>query len=213
MYLQQVRCFPNRTLTVTGEGSVTVSPDVAEIRLEVSTENLEVRTAQQENAEIMDRVLDALMRAGIPREQIQTTAYTIFPRYDFVEGEQIFRGYEVNHAIAVTIPDIGRVGEIIDLAVRNGVNRVSNIQFRVGNEELHYQQALGLALQDARSKAQAIGDAMGVQVNPIPKEVIEEQVPQATPFQSMALMEREAATPIEPGQMKITARLNAQFIY
>ncbi|MEK3937656.1 SIMPL domain-containing protein [Sporosarcina sp. FSL W7-1349] len=213
MYIQQVRCFPNRKLTVTGKGSVAVSPNVAKIQLEVSTENLHECAAQQENAEIMNRVLDALIRAGIPRDQIQTASYTIFPRYDFVEGEQILRGYEVNHAITVTIPEIDRVGEIIDLAVQNGANRVSNIHFRVENEELYYRQALILAMEDARSKAKTLGDAMGVQVNPIPIEVIEERISQAIPFQTMALTAREAATPIEPGQLEITAVVNAQFIY
>lgn len=213
MYPQQVRCFQNRNLTVTGEGSVSVAPNVADVRLEVSTENQTVSAAQQENTKIMNQVLSALKRAGIPQEQIQTVSYTIVPQYDYVEGVQVFRGYEVTHAIQVKISELARVGEILDLAVQNGVNRVSEIRFRVENEERFYRQALNFAIQDARSKAKTLGEAMGVVVNLIPFKVIEENIPQAFPFQAATIAERSTAVPIEPGQLKVTATVRAQFLY
>ena len=69
------------------------------------------------------------------------------PQYDYVEGRQVFRGYEVINSINVTIKNIEQVGTVIDTAVRNGVNQVSNIRFTVENEHIPYQEALSLALR------------------------------------------------------------------
>ena len=85
----------SREITVTGIGEVDAQPDYVQIQIEVRTEGKDASLAQQENAFIMNRVIGSLVALNIPREAIQTTAYTISPNYDYIEGKQVFRGYEV----------------------------------------------------------------------------------------------------------------------
>ncbi|WP_249870660.1 SIMPL domain-containing protein [Oceanobacillus saliphilus] len=202
-----------RTLRVTGEGSVSVQPDIARIQLEVITENVSLSQAQQENAQIMSRVIDALLNLGIERGNIQTTAFNITPRYDFIDGQQVFRGYEVRNQITVEVTAIDQVGNIIDVAVQTGVNRVSNIQFTVQNRQLYYQQALVSALENAREKAQTINETMQLNLDPTPIRIVERVIDTPITYNMLTLAAETFTTPIEPGEIVIMAKVEVQFRY
>ena len=148
-YAQQMPRRQRRVMTVTGIGNISVAPDTVQIQLEVRTENRQLSRAQQENAQLMSQVIESLLEVGIGRENIRTVSYNIVPQYDYVEGRQTFRGYEVINAIAVKTINIEQAGKIIDTAVQNGANQVSNIHFTVANEQAYYQQALSRALENA----------------------------------------------------------------
>lgn len=212
-YVRQITCQQRRVMTVTGIGNHSVAPDTVQIQLEVSTENVELTQAQQENAYVMNQVIESLLKLGISRENIKTASYNILPQYDYIEGKQLFRGYEVTNAITVKITNIEQAGNVIDVAVQNGVNRVSSIHFTVEDEELEYQKALSLALNNALAKAQTIARTMQLQLDPTPIKIVEEVRGEPVVFQSFAAKEMSVSTPIEPGQITITATVNVQFQY
>lgn len=203
-----------RTISVNGEGSITVPPNYALIQIEVTTEGSEVEEARQRNATIMNQVIQSILELGIPRENIQTAAYNIFPRYDFVDGKQVFRGYEVTNAISVKIPDISMVGKVIDTAVGNGANRISSIEFRLDNEEVYYQRALSRALLNAQLKSKTIAETMKLSVSPQVIEVVENhEGSPVVPYRAMLLESSAGATPIEQGVITITSRVTVKFQY
>ncbi|WP_010650372.1 SIMPL domain-containing protein [Oceanobacillus massiliensis] len=202
---------PARMLTVKGNGRVPVQPDIAIIQLEVLTEGESVTVAQGENARIMDQVIQALINLEVPRDDIQTTNFAINPRYDFVDGVQVFRGYEVRNEITVKISPIAQAGRIIDTAVQNGVNRVSNIRFSVEDGKVHYQEALSLALSNAIGKAEAIANAMQLDLDRIPVSIIEKEQPQ--PIRTFSVAAEGLSTPIEPGEMIVSAEVMVKFQY
>src|SRR5512136_970004 len=71
---------------VSGSGSVTGTPDRAQLTFAVQTENVNVKTAQSENAMRMNAVIDALVTAVIPKDQMKTTGYSIYPVYEDSTG-------------------------------------------------------------------------------------------------------------------------------
>lgn len=212
-YVQQIPRRQQRLMTVTGNGNISVAPDTVQIQLEVITENKLLNHAQNENAYEMNQVIDSLLKLGIGIENIQTVSYNIIPQYNYVEGEQVFRGYEVTNAITVKITDIDQVGNVIDVAVQNGANRVSNIQFTVANENLYYQKALRLALRNALAKAQTIAETMQLQLDPTPIKIIEEGRGEPVAPRMFAAKEINGSTPIEQGQILINATVEVQFQY
>lgn len=212
-YIHQQVNRTSRKIIVIGNGEIAVPPDIATVQLEVVTVNDQVSEAQRENAVVTNNVIQSLLSLGIPRENIQTVSYNIFPKYDYVNGEQIFRGYEVSNAISVKITDIQQVGRVIDTAVQNGANRVSNIQFSIEDTERYKQEAIVRALRDAQMKARTIAVELQVQVEPQPVKITEEQQGgQPVPFQTFAKSD-QMTTPIEGGQIVITATLRVQFQY
>jgi uncharacterized protein len=212
-YVQQMTSRQQRVMTVTGIGHLSIEPNIAQVQLAVTTENRDLSQAQQENAYVMNQVIESLLELGISRENIKTTTYNISPQYDYVEGKQLFRGYQVTNAITVKITNIEQVGNVIDVAVQNGANNVSNIQFTVENEQLHYQQALSLALKNALAKAQTIAATIQLQLDPHPIKIVEEVREEPVVYRTFAAKEMTGSTPIEQGQITINATVKVQFQY
>ena len=205
---------PNR-LMATGEGSVYANPDRALITIGVITENPNLSTAQKENTEKSAAVINALLALGIPQNDIQTTTYRVEPQYNYENGQQVFRGYKVEHQMQVTIEDLSKTGQVIDKAVASGANFVSSIQFTVSNPDAFYNQALTLAIQNAQQKAIVMARALQVTLNPVPivvQELSQNLPPRPIPFQAMSLAQ-DSGVPIQPGENKITATVKIEFTY
>ncbi|MBD8523265.1 SIMPL domain-containing protein [Lysinibacillus fusiformis] len=214
MYYAQLNhqaSIPSRVISVTGNGQVTAKPSSIQLQIEVQTQGQNVQGPQQENAATTNQVIQSITALGIPSEQIQTAAYTITPLYHFEDGQQIFTGYEVSNAITVHVSDPERVGLIIDTAVENGANRISNIQFKVDHADAYYQQALSLALHNAQAKAKTIAETMHLPLQLFPTEIVEEQVHTPILYRSMAIS--PDMTPIEQGQIDINASVRVNFQY
>src|SRR5690625_4086195 len=101
MYYQNENQFRHksrqRVMTVIGTGQLSMRPDSVNILLEVITHSENLQEAQRENTERTNRVIRALIQLGVSQENIQTSAFNIQPMYDFEDGKQIFRDYEVTH--------------------------------------------------------------------------------------------------------------------
>lgn len=205
---------PNR-LTVTGEGTVTAAPDEAIITIGVINESPNLSAAQKENADKTAAVIQALMSLGIPQSDIQTYVYRIEPQYNYENGQQIFRGYRVEHQLQVTVKDISKTGQVIDQAVAAGANSVSSIQFSVSNPNAFYNQALTIAIRNAQEKAISMARALQVTLQPVPvivQELSQPLPPRPIPFQA-AMLAQSAETPIQPGENKIMATVKVEFTY
>jgi uncharacterized protein len=201
-------------LELTGEGSVSAPPDMSIITLGVVSEDPTLTNAQQENNETTTKVIQSLISLGIAKENIKTSDYRIETVYDYENGKQTLRGYRVVHLLQVLNHQINQTGVIVDTAVRNGANTVTNIEFKVENPQIYYGQALALALNDAQFKAAELTKEMGVKLNKVPISIQESsQTSPVIPLQTALFAKSEAGTPIQPGKLKITAAIQAKFSY
>lgn len=205
------------SMTVEGKGQITVRPDQAKLSIGVVTENQQLLQAQQENSVISTRVIEALNQLGIDPASIKTIIYNIQPQYDYIEGKQILRGYQVEHQLEVTVKDIAKVGLILDTAFKNGANRAGNIQFIVATPEVYYREALKKALNDAREKAEVMAQTIGAALKRIPIKIIEKNVqpPEVYPMFSYKLTAEAAAVtpPIQKGEYTIDAYVTVVYEY
>ena len=213
MYYPSYRDDSPRVITVIGKAALSRKPDTVTIELEVLTEKEQLQQAQQENAYKMNQVIQALLQSGIIKENIQTSSYIIHPRYDYVDGKQVFKGYQVINSIMVKMKNLDLVGQIIDVAVKNGVNQASNIQFALENQQIYYQKALSDALKNALVKAQTLAETLKVNYDPIPIKIVEDISEMPHPFQKFAMVENNMSTPIVPGEIEIKAKVEVQIEY
>ncbi len=137
--------------------------------LPVATENIDVKIAQQANAVQMTKVIDALVAASLPKDALKTTGYNIYPLYDDTVktpfGQKI-RTYQVTNTLTVTLHDVNRTGEVIDIAVANGINQASSIQFMLSDQQAQVlrTEALKNAVSRARADADTVAGALGTTV-------------------------------------------------
>ncbi len=98
-------------ITVSGEGKVVGIPDVAIVELGTTVERKTVAEAQQENTRIMNQLHAKLAESGIDKKDVQTTAYNVYPNYDWVDGRQRLRSYTVSQNVRVKIRKLDIVGD------------------------------------------------------------------------------------------------------
>ncbi|MFE8702514.1 SIMPL domain-containing protein [Cytobacillus sp. FJAT-54145] len=203
------------TIKVIGEGVVSIQPDQVKVTVGVITEDKELKKAQQENARRTTNVIQSLTSLGIPSDQIRTVNFAAYPVYDFVEGEQIFKGYKVEHKLRVTINQIKNVGTVVDTAVNNGVNFVSQIEFSVSNQDKSYRQALSISIINAIEKAKTIAQTLQVQLINTPLKITEHTTQQKgpVPFTESQVVMAADTTPIEAGTLEIKAEVTALFSF
>lgn len=199
---------PRHSIRTTGEATVTAKPDRAVIDIGVVTQASTARAAAAENAQKLDAALGELKEAAGPAAQIKTISYSLDPNYRYPQegGQPSIAGYTARNVVEVSTDDLARAGTIIDAATRSGANTIQSLQFRLKNDQEAHAQALREAAVRARTDADAIAAALGVQILGV-LSAEESGAPQPRPIvMPMARMAEAAApTPVAPGTIDIHA--------
>ncbi|MFA5346647.1 MAG: SIMPL domain-containing protein [Methanoregula sp.] len=203
---------------VSGSGSVTGTPDRVQLTFSVQTENANVKTAQSDNAVRMNAVIDALVGAGIPKEQMKTTGYSIYPVYQDSTGllNPKITTYQVTNTLQVTLKDVNQTGNVIDTAVTNGINTVSSIQFMLSDEQAQMLRADALkkAVTLARADADIVAAALGVNITGTQSADISQgytPVVYDSYMAGAATSKSAVPTPIQPGDVTVTAQVSITY--
>ncbi|MFB7141230.1 SIMPL domain-containing protein [Gottfriedia sp. NPDC056225] len=207
---------PNYTIKATGKGEVSVKPDQSTVLLGTVVEDLRVQNAQSQNAIISNKMIDSLKSIGIKQDEIETNSYTIDRIVEYHDSQQIFKGYRVSHIFRVIVKELANVGKVIDVAVENGANEVRNLSFELSNPDPYYQEALQKATLNAKTNAENIAKSLGLSINRIPIWIAEEGIQIVRPLSSLTMTAAAFSgptTPIQEGQIKITASVQAMFNY
>ena len=200
----------NNTMILNGSGQVTAVPDLAVLRLGIQTTGENLTLIQSENARISQALLQAL--EGLNSSDIKTYQYSIHKVYEYENGKQIDKGYSVRNIFEIKTNNLDQVGEIIDTAVYYGANVVESVNFELSDSSPYYLEALNLAVKDAYEKAESISNTLNITINPIPKRILENStvIPMA---KTLNMRESSVTTPIEGGNILITAFVTVQFEY
>lgn len=201
-----------QSIRVTGTGEARAKPDQAIADFGVETSAPTAQAAAAENAQRMDRVITALVRAGVPRDRIETRDYNVFPDYDprpMESGEPRVRGYRVMNTVSATMDDIERVGPVIDAALAAGANRVHGVRFGLRDPHAFRQRAIDDAVRRARADAEALAAALGLGLGMVREAYTADVAMMQPPMMermAMADMAQNAApTPISPGEQTVRA--------
>jgi uncharacterized protein len=203
---------------VSGEGKVTVTPDIATLSLGVSAQASTVAEAQSQAATAMDKVISTLKANGVAQKDIQTQYFNIqqMTRYDNNSQQSVVTGYMVSNVVTVKIRTMDKVGSIIDAVAAAGgdYTRINGISFSVDNPEQYYTDARKLAMEDAKAKAEQLARLSGVSLG---RATYISESTSSTPIPYPVIVGRAdmaGATPttsISPGETDVT--LNVQVAY
>ncbi len=207
-----------RTIHVTGNGSVTGEPDIATLNLGVSVEKETVAEAREEAASAMTALIDSLEANGIAEKDINTENFSIYPQYDYSEGERKLRGYRVNNTVRAKVRELDTLSDVIDDAAKAGGDNivVNSIQFMIDDTTEFQKQARSLAVKDAEAKAQTLAEASGVTLGKpvtISENTYFESPPIAFATAEAAFADDGArtSTPIAPGELTVTVNITVVY--
>jgi uncharacterized protein YggE len=202
----------NVGIWVTGEGSVMVVPDVANLSLGVEAEAATVAQAQAQATTAMQAVMDELKARGVADKDIKTQYYNIYPVWDYQKETSVIIGYRVTNTVTIKVRDVDNTGTIIDaVAAAAGDNiRINNIYFTVDDPSAYQDQARADAMADAKAKAQQLADLAGVSLgNPTYISEGGSYIPYI--YADRSTVAEGATTPISPGETEV--RLSVQVVY
>ena len=159
---------------VSGEGTISVAPDIATLDFGVETNAATVSEANNLASTAMDAIVEALKARGVKDEDMQTSRFSVYPRYNYVEEEvdgvrssrEVLTGYRVNNRATVKLRDLDAIGEVIDEVVTAGgdVVRISNIRFTLEDPKPRMAELREMAVADAKSKAEHLAELSDVAV-------------------------------------------------
>lgn len=200
-------------ISVSGHGRTDVTPDMATINIGIVTTGKTAQLAQAENAKAASDVTAALGRLGIFSKDIQTS-YTMSPVYEKGDYRKV-AGYRASNTVTVTVNDVAKTGQVIDAALNSGATDVNGLTFGLKDAKSVRNTALQMAVQDARSKADAIAAALGVRIVGI--QNVKEDGSNVARYEmaNLRLTKLDGAaaadTPISAGTVELNAEVHVDF--
>ena len=204
-------------ISVSGEASISLMPDIATIVLGVESIDETVADARSAAASAMAGIVNVLTEAGVADEDIQTQRLSIQPQYDYSSEKRELIGFTVINIVNVTVRDIDSVGSIIDKSVEAGgdLTRIQSIYFSVDDTEPYEDQLIADAVQDATDKAGRLADLTGVTLGKplainygggVPYPVLDRSF-------GLAMVEESAGfdTSVSPGEVETSVTVNIVF--
>ena len=156
-----------KTLNVTGSGTVYLDADIAYASLGVSYTGADLSVIQQQANETIEAVCKAMEEAGLDAKNISTDNINIYPMYDYSENDSKLTGYRIDERLSIHTEDIDALGAYIDAAFAAGANTFDSITFSVKDDSQAKKDALKKAVQDAREKAEVIAEASGEEIDSV----------------------------------------------
>lgn len=204
-------------ISVSGEGMVEATPDRATISVGVVTRAKNPSAVQATNAQAATSVINSIVALGIERKNISTGNYNFNPTYRrYDNGKNEIDGYEATNSVTIIVDDLNLVGKIIDTALSHGANRVDSLNFGLRNKNSYQDEALRLAVLDARRKAEAAASALGKSILGVRSMSINSNRVESPRNYKMArsMAMDEAAdfeTPVESGTLQCSASVHVEF--
>jgi uncharacterized protein YggE len=201
--------FPS-AISVTGEATVSVPPDLAQVDAGVTSDAKTAREASDANSAAMGKVLSALKSAGIEQKDYQTSRLSLQPEYaPNRQGPSPVVGYRASNRVTIRVRDVTKVANVIDTLVGAGANDIGGINFMVSQASKLLDDARTQAVADARRKAEIYAKAAGATLG-APLNISEEGAAPRPVFRAKMAAEM-AAAPVAQGEETLSVTVNVSW--
>ena len=213
------------TILVQGRGQIKTNPDSLEVTATIETQSKNAKMARLQNAEKATAVINAIKALNVAGLKVSTGWFNSSPQYKYDNGKNTIVGYQVNNNLNIKIEassaDLQTVAsDVVDAAITNGATNVSNIRFYISDNNPVFDEALKLAVKQAKRRAELMASAAGVRVSGVyTMESYSQSSPEvsgAAPRMMVAKMSMDSAyaepsTPILNEPMNVEASVTVRF--
>lgn len=202
-------------LVVSGEGKVSVVPDIAKVTLGIEENGASLKTVQDSVNKKSNNLVEILKKLGIGKGDIKTTSYNVHPEYNYDERTPKITGFRVSISYEVKITDFDKINDVLVKATEVGANTIGNISFEVNDETKNTKlnEARKQAVEAAKTKADGLARAAGISLGkiiniseskgtePRPIYTLKEGIGSAPPIQP----------DIQPGETEISVMVSLSY--
>lgn len=167
------------TITISGYGEVQAVPDIANVYFTISKDAKTVKDAQDAVAKVENSVLVFLQENGVAEKDIKTDNFSFYPKYEYKyeaqsllpcteygcpprPGKNVIVGYTSTESITVKVRNTDDAGKIMQGLGTLGVSQLNGPSFSIDDEDALKAEARKEAIDDARTKAEALAKDLGV---------------------------------------------------
>ena len=207
---------PVPQISVVGSGLVYVTPDIAYINVGVKSQADTVAEALELNNAQAKAIKETLMGQGVEEKDIQTSSFNVYPQSDYDLQGAITRTYfSVENNVFVSVRKLDTIGKVLDAVAKSGANNIYGITFDVQDKTVAQSTARKMAVDSARTQAQELAAAAGVDLGDILS--ISTFSSYAQPYYGYGMggggggPAYSQAVPIAAGQMQVNAEVTMVF--
>jgi uncharacterized protein len=203
-------------ITVTGEGTIAVTPDQATVRAAIENTAERAQDAVSQTNVIYSRAVDAVVALGVARSDV-TLAYYNFnynPQPVVAAGENVppgRYGYTVTRTFDVKVRDVNKAGAVVDALTKAGITNIESVSFTASDPSHARSEATAKAMADARAKAQDAARAAGLHITGIGR-ITYGGAPIVQPMMRTMAVQAPAPTVFDQGSVNVTVNLTVVFL-
>ena len=203
-------------LSISSEAEAKRVPDVATLSAGVMTQAPDGDTAMRQNAQQMDKVMQAIRAAGIAEKDVQTSGITLYPQYTYKEGQSPkINGYQATNRVNLKVRDLTRLGKVLETLALQGANQINGPSFEIDRPEPVYDEARVAALKQAQDRAETYAKSLGLRVRRI-VSISEGRSGGIRPvpvmrMRAMAADAEAPSAPVSPGESSLSVNLDVTF--
>jgi uncharacterized protein len=155
-------------LATSGTGSVDATPDIATIAIEVSVSAKEVADAKKQVDARVAQYFDFLRKNGVESKDMNAANLSTQPEYDDQKtSETLPKGYRAVRQVQITVHRVNKINELLDGALKFGLNEIRDIKLSVANPTIYHEQARKKAIENAITQASALAEGFNVKLGPV----------------------------------------------
>ena len=156
-----------RTIVTSGQGEVSVAPDMAELNMELRAVNKDGNKAKRELDQQFNQLLDELALLNIQKKAIIASSLQLTPQYDYATEKRKFVGYRAVQKITITINKLDQLNQVLDTALTAGIDQLGRVNLKVADETSYQKQSRQQAINQSKAIAKELALAYGARLGPI----------------------------------------------
>lgn len=200
-----------RILSVSGDATITVIPNMAVVTIGVQSINKDLKLAYADNKAKMSAVFSELKKLGIADKDMKTISFNVSPYYEYINNSSIQTGYIISNILSINVRKIDDLGSVIEASLLQESNVINNIEFKMSDSTKYYQEALKLAVRNAKGKASIMAAELGYKkITPV--LLRENSVSVSGPIY-FGQATKEGGAPVSSGSIEIKASVYMEYSY
>ena len=159
-----------RTIRVTGKGTVRLRPDLTRLTLTLQGTDEDYGAILKRSAEDTETLRGALRPLGFAADALKTLQFNVDTLYEgYQDDKGLYRnrfvGYQFQHTLKLEFPiDDDLLGRTLYALAHCGARPEFRISYALSDPESAKNALLSQAVKDARAKAEALTAAAGVKL-------------------------------------------------
>ncbi len=150
------QCSSDRTLSLTGAAALKMMPDQALVSAQITVLEKDAKKARDAADAVVNSFFRGISAVGLAEKDIRADSVQVFEEYSWEKDRRVSKGFRASRSVTITVNDLSRLSETLDLVMKSGFNNISGIHYRVKDSKAVKQKVRELAVQDAVDKAQNI---------------------------------------------------------